>query len=229
MQPGPASLLVPSNVSPTGWDKLVVRRASMTAVRRWEKGAIRTDPQLESTAALIGRVRTGDELAREVLVARYLPVLRRWAHGRLPGHARSLFETGDLVQITLVRALDRLGTFEPRGEGAFLAYLRHTLMNQIRNEIKRSTQARAREVAAVGSSPGPSPLEEMVGRSVIDQYEAALQSLPERMQEAVILSLELQFSHKQVAEAIGCPSANAARMVVSRALSRLAQALEPEL
>lgn len=127
-----------------------------------------------------------------------------------------------------MRALDRLDTFEPRGEGAFLAYLRNTLMNQIRNEIKRSTQARAREAAAVGSAAGPSPLEEMVGRKVIDQYEAALQSLPPRMQEAVILSLELQFSHKQVAEAIGCPSANAARMVVSRALSRLAEAMETE-
>ncbi|MCA9759682.1 MAG: sigma-70 family RNA polymerase sigma factor [Candidatus Eisenbacteria bacterium] len=183
---------------------------------------------MESTAALIGRVRAGDSLAREALVARYLPLLRRWAHGRLPGHARSLIETGDLVQLTLVRALQRLDTFEPRGEGAFLAYLRHALMNQIRNEVRRSTQARAREAAVAGAAPEPSALEELVGKAVIEQYEAALLSLPPRMQEAVILSLELQLSHKQVAEAIGSPSANAARMVVSRALARLAEAMDAE-
>jgi RNA polymerase sigma-70 factor (ECF subfamily) len=77
---------------------------------------------LESTAGLLERVRGGDAGARERLLSRYVPALRRWAHGRLPPRARELADTDDLVQVTLIRALDHLGDFEPRRPGAFLAW-----------------------------------------------------------------------------------------------------------
>lgn len=180
----------------------------------------------ETTAALIHRVRGGDALAREQLVARFQPLLQRWAHGRLPAHARGLMETGDLVQIALMRAMDRLGGFESQREGAFLAYLRRTLMNQLRNEIRRSL----REGHAVDSPEladgRPSPLEQIVDRQVLEAYEAGLASLPESLQEAIILSVEFGYGHRELAEAIGSPSPNAARMTVSRALVRLSKAME---
>jgi RNA polymerase sigma-70 factor (ECF subfamily) len=183
-------------------------------------------PVTESTATLISRVKSGDREAREQLIARFLPVLKRWAHGRLPARARGLVETGDLVQLTLVRVVNRLGSIESQREGAFLAYLRRTLINQLRNEIRRS----AREHLPVDPDSLPddrrSLLEEMVGRRVIDAYETALASLPEPLQEAIILSVEFGYSHRQLAEAIGSPSPNAARMTVSRALIRLSGAME---
>src|SRR6476660_8945498 len=76
---------------------------------------------LESTAELLERIRSGDESARERLVSRYLPILKRLGHGRLPARARDLSDTDDLVQVTLIRALDHIETFEMRREGAFLA------------------------------------------------------------------------------------------------------------
>lgn len=48
------------------------------------------DPRPDSTAILLHRVRSGDEEARERLVARHLPVLRAWAHRRLPANARGM-------------------------------------------------------------------------------------------------------------------------------------------
>ena len=69
---------------------------------------------VESTAALLSRVRLGDNHARDELCAAYLPVLKRWAHGRLPGYARGVVETDDLVQVTLVSALGRIDDFESR-------------------------------------------------------------------------------------------------------------------
>ena len=39
---------------------------------------------MESSFALVLRAREGDQAARNELCARYLPRLRRWAHGRLP-------------------------------------------------------------------------------------------------------------------------------------------------
>src|SRR2546425_1202149 len=73
-------------------------------------------PALESTASLLARVRAGDSGARDRLLVRYMAILRRWAHGRLPRRARHLADTEDLVQTTLVRALDGVQRFEPRRE-----------------------------------------------------------------------------------------------------------------
>ena len=50
---------------------------------------------------------------------------------------RDLNDTDDLVQVTLVKALSRLDDFDSAGPGAFLAYLRMALLNQVRDEIRR--------------------------------------------------------------------------------------------
>jgi RNA polymerase sigma-70 factor (ECF subfamily) len=185
-----------------------------------------TNHPLASTAALIARVREGDGKAREQLLDRYHGILMRWAHGRLPPGARSLAETGDLVQLTLIRVLDRLDVFEPRHEGAFLAYLRHTLMNVLRNEYRRSNHDRRERVTPdVVADSRPSILEEMIGKDVMESYEAALATLPQAMQEAIILRLEFDFTHGEIADSIGSPSANAARMLVSRGLVKLSKAM----
>ena len=89
-------------------------------------------PLLEPTVDVIRRVQSGDISARDQLLARFLPLLRRWAHGRLPRQIRDLNDTDDLVQVTLVKELARLDQFECAGPGAFLAYLREALLNQVR-------------------------------------------------------------------------------------------------
>ena len=63
----------------------------------------------------------------------------------------------------------------------------------------------------------------MVGSTLLESYEAALARLTERDREAVILRLEFGYSHAEIAVAIGSPSANAARMTVTRAFIRLAE------
>jgi RNA polymerase sigma-70 factor (ECF subfamily) len=183
------------------------------------------DPPLDSTVALLGRIKSGDATAREQLIARYLPLLQRWAHGRLPPHARGMLETGDLVQVTLLRSLDRLDQFEARREGAFLAYLRTALMNVLRNEIRRSVRGGNDALPEEVADERASFLEEMIGKEVIEAYESGLATLPATMQEAIILKVEFQFGHREIAEAIGSPSPNAARMVVSRAMVRLSKAM----
>ena len=182
---------------------------------------------LGSTAALIHRVKAGDRDARERLAARYHPLLMNWAHGRLPSQARSMADTADLVQVTLLRVLDRMGAFEPRREGAFLVYLRRTLMNLLRNEIRRSYQDPKQDLDEnVQDERASSLLDEIVSREVMESYEAALSDLPASMREAVILRLEFGFSHREIADAIGSPSPNAARMLVSRALEKLSRAMD---
>jgi RNA polymerase sigma-70 factor, ECF subfamily len=187
------------------------------------EGYVPASISLDSTM-LLRQAKAGDPLARNLLVKKYLPALRRWAHGRLPHSARDLIDTDDLVQVTMVRALDHLGSFEPRHAGAFLAYLRQILLNQIRDEIRRVSRRPDRDALSEGiPDGGPSPLDEAVGRDARQRYERALLKLTPDQQEAVVLRLELGFTYPEMAEALERPSANAARLLVTRALVRLAK------
>lgn len=181
----------------------------------------------ESTATLLCRVREGDRRAGEELFSRYLGTLQRWAHRRLPAYSRGSVDTDDLVQVTLLRAFVHIERFEPRREGAFLAYLRRILLNQLRDEIRRTGRRPGHiPLEEEASSDLPSAVEQIIGKQMVERYEAALEQLEQRQAEAVILRIELGMGFKQVAEAIEAPSANAARMVVSRALVRIAEILD---
>jgi RNA polymerase sigma-70 factor (ECF subfamily) len=134
-------------------------------------------------------------------------------------------ETQDLVQVALVKALAQVDRFEPRREGAFLAYLRQIVLNEVRMEIRKAYRrplgnSLEGDVTAVGRSP----LQLVVESEAMEGYEIALARLSPEEREGVILRLELGFSHRQVAEALGKPSPDAARMLVARALAQ-----EPKL
>jgi RNA polymerase sigma-70 factor (ECF subfamily) len=187
------------------------------------------DKSAQSTQELIGRLRAGDDGARDALFARFLPVLRRWGRGRLPVWARGTADTDDLVQVTLLRAFHQLGRLEVEREGAFLAYLRQALVNGIRDEIRRTVRRpSAVELDAVHeelASAERSLVEAAIGAELLARYVRALETLTREEQEVVILNVEFGYRHAELAEALGAPSANAARMRAARALARLAEAM----
>ena len=181
--------------------------------------------QLESTATLLAKVRSGDELAKEQLCSTYLPMLQQWAHGRLPQNVRDLAETDDMVQNTLIKALNKLDSFSSLREGAFLAFLRKILLNNIRMEIRRFTKQKELLKQHINNDEAvtASALENAIGSEIVEKYEIALMQLPEQSREAVILRLEFGYSFPEIAMALQCSSANAARMIVSRAIYKLAR------
>jgi len=184
------------------------------------------ETNLESTAYLLSKAKKGDNAARETLCSIYIPILTKWAHGRLPLYARDLSETDDLVQISLLKALDKLETFNPMGEGAFLAYLRKILLNNIRSEIRRYSK-KSLKVSIQDEhellDDDATLLEKAVGLEIIKKYEIALSNISEQSREAIILRVEFGYTFPEVAVAINCNSANAARMIVTRALHKLAE------
>src|SRR5512139_3874553 len=177
----------------------------------------------EATLDLLTRARAGDDGALETLIGRYIPDLRRWTSGRLPAWARSVADTDDLVQETLVKAFRRIGEFEYRGEGALLAYLRQAVLNRIRSEIRSARRRPAREALEdVGlEAEGPSPLEAAIGTDAVAAYDTALDRLRPEEREAIVGRIELGLTYGELAQALGKPSADAARMAVTRALVRL--------
>ena len=183
---------------------------------------------LGTISVLFERARSGDSRARELLARRCIEALRRFASGRVPRGVRGRFDTDDLVQTAVMRAFERLSSFRRQGHGSFLANLRTIVLNQIRDEARRlSTRSPHQELGEALADAGASPLEAAIGKSFIDAYECALGRLGRQPRTAVILRLEMGYSYEEIAEAVGSASPNAARMMVARALVRLARDMEP--
>jgi RNA polymerase sigma-70 factor (ECF subfamily) len=185
----------------------------------------RADP--ESTFHLLDRARLGDQEALEQLFSRYLKPLQRWAKGRLPGWARDLADTDDLVQDTLVQTFKKIDGFEPRRVGALQAYLRQAVLNRIRDELRRKRRRpEMTELDGLEVDRAASPVEEAIGREAVDRYEHALTRLRPEEREAIIARIELGYSYEELAEALGKPSPDAARKAAERALVRLAEEMK---
>jgi|SRR5688572_10795025 RNA polymerase sigma-70 factor (ECF subfamily) len=177
---------------------------------------------VDATLDLLARARAGDDEALTRLFERHIPLLKRWASGRLPRWARQIADTSDLVQETIIATLRNLPSFEVRGEGALQAYLRSALINRVRNEMRRALlRPPASEIDSQLPHDGTSPLEAAIGSQTLQRYEAALARLAEDEREAVVTRVEFGLSYAEVAEALGKPSADAARMAVVRALLKL--------
>ena len=179
---------------------------------------------LDSTFQLISRARTGDREAIERLFARHLKPLQRWASGRLPKWARDLADTDDLVQETLLQTFKKIGDFEPRRVGALRAYLRQAVLNRLRDELRRrARQPPVADVDGLEDVTARSPLEQAIGRQAIEQYEEALGRLRPDEREVIIARVGIGYTYDELAEALGKPSAEAARKAARRALLRLAE------
>ena len=194
----------------------------MTAQSRHERGS---GP--ESTVELLVRARAGDAAALDEVFARAIPLLKRWASGRLPRWTRDMIDTDDLVQETVVNTLKHIDVFEYRADSALQAYLRQAVMNRIRNEIRRAMRHPAPSpLDSAAPDAGLSPLEELIGKQAVEAYDKAMTALEPEEREAIIGRVELGLSYAELATAMGRPSADAARMAVARALLKLAKQLK---
>jgi RNA polymerase sigma-70 factor, ECF subfamily len=184
-----------------------------------------TEPH-DPTVVLIRRICAGDRQASHTLCARYLPVLKRWAHGRLPKRARTMSETDDLVQTTFMRTLANVSELKLLHPGSFLAYLRNALLNQVRDELRSSKSDPQNRIAT--------PLEELEiaapenGAARYDDlqaYEKALSRLPKRQQELIIMRVEFGLSYQDIAAEIA-RKPDAVRMMIARAVMRMSRLIE---
>jgi RNA polymerase sigma factor (sigma-70 family) len=181
---------------------------------------------LDSTLALVARAREGDRQAFESIAERYQTALTRFAHGRMPATARGLVDTDDIVQVAVVRTLGHLDTIDVALQGSLLAYLRRAVLNEIRDQIRRA-QRRPSPGALSDALPSldRDPLEEMVSNEALERYDMALARLPSDQQEAFMMRIEMDCGYREIAEALGRPSAESARMLVRRAVQTLARLL----
>lgn len=178
---------------------------------------------------LLRRARAGDTQALDRLLQRYLPVLHRFAHGRIPWWARNAMDTADIVQETVLQTLRNLRSFKPQRDGALLAYLRHSLINRIRDRFRHAARRPMQaELSENAPDPGESPLDEAIRGEDWRRYRAALARLPSVDRQAIVGRVELGYSYEQLALIMRKPTPVAARVAVRRALMRLSDELAHE-
>jgi RNA polymerase sigma factor (sigma-70 family) len=171
---------------------------------------------------LIARARLGDTEALGLLLGRVLPLVRRWATGRLPRWARRGADTSDLIQDALVGTLRRIDSVDLRGRDALAAYLMTAVRNRIRDEHRRvAVRGESAALSDALIDPGASPFDQTAAAAREQRYRTALAALTAADRELVVAHVELGYTHAQ----LGCMtgrSTNAARMALVRAIRRLA-------
>ena len=176
----------------------------------------------EPTMELVIRARNGDRMATEALLERCLPQLQRWAHGRLPAAARGSLDTNDLVQDAALNLVKRLELFEPRHVGAMQGYLRQSVINRIRDEVRKiGRHAPPTELPEDHPSDRTSPLEAAIQAEAYERYRQALTRLEPKDRELIVARVEVQWTVAEIAQRFGMRTIDATRMAVSRAVRRL--------
>ncbi len=181
-------------------------------------------PSPEETIVLLRRVQTGDDGALNALLARMLPRLRRWAHGRLPNAVRGSVETADIVQTVAARAFTQLAHLNIEQQGCLGYYLRQAVFNEIASQWRRA--ARTPMETSLGESLAAdtaSPLERLLGTERLNRYESALARLELTDRNAIVGRFEFGYDYDELAHFLGKASAATARVAVHRAVKRLAE------
>ena len=176
----------------------------------------------DSTVTLLPLAARGDRQAIEILIDRMRPYLKRFGHGRLPRWARGRAETEDLVQESLIRALNHLPRFEHQSIKDFRSWL-HTVFRNLVTDEKRfvGRVGVANELPADIEDPAMSPEEQAVEQAKAGVTERALQRLEPEERLLIVYRLQHGYSFRELADTLGKPSADAARMTYNRALTKL--------
>ena len=187
------------------------------------EGDIDADSATQPDDELLRAARAGDRNARQRLCSRCLPLLRSWARRWLPRAHAGINDADDLVQIVLLRALNRFDEFEVRGTASFLAYLRQILLNEVRAELRKQRRRGEALEFDEGQAPSRDPvLDLLLGHERECAYLAALRRLSDCQRRHLALRIDGGLSFSEIAACTG-NSEDGARMRVARALRAISR------
>jgi RNA polymerase sigma factor (sigma-70 family) len=102
------------------------------------------------------------------------------------------------------------------------AYLRQSLLNRIRDEVRRVSLRPSTAIPADQPTETASPLETAIQHEAYERYREALVQLRSEDRELIVAKVEAQWSMPEIAQRFGFPTPEAASKAVARALVRLA-------
>ena len=195
--------------------------------------------EITQSLDLVLRAQEGDQAALNRLCERYYDRVRRIVRLRLGARLRETIDSGDILQETFLAAVRSLDSFEMREEASLINWLAKLAERKIiaaadyHSAKKRDSR---REVRLPSSAHGDSsvvsqdladsidaPIDEVEQGELREIVEECLSEMPDEYRELVLLRDYMAASWEQVAEETQRPSAEAARMMHSRALIELAR------
>jgi RNA polymerase sigma-70 factor (ECF subfamily) len=151
----------------------------------------------DSDALLLARVAAGDPAATRAMVARKLPRLLSLA-GRMLGDAG---EAEDVAQEAFLRIWKQASRWRP-GEARFDTWLHRVALNLCYDRLRRR-----RELAFADppdrADDGPAPDRGLQAADTGRRVGAALQSLPDRQREAIVLCHYQELGNIEAAAVMG--------------------------
>ena len=152
-----------------------------------------SDPDEE----LLARVGEGDPAAVRALVARKLPRLLALA-GRMLGDPA---EAEDVAQETFVRAWKQAPIWRPGG-ARFDTWLHRVALNLCYDQLRRRREV-VTDSPPEQADDGPAPDRGLEAKDVGDRVSAAMQRLPDRQREAIVLCHYQELSNIEAAGLMG--------------------------
>ena len=194
---------------------------------------------VDDDAALVARLRAGEEAAFAALVERYHPSLLRLAQTMVP--SRAIAE--EVVQETWLGVVRGIGRFE--GRSSLRTWLFHILVYRARStgvREKRRAPAFTEWIPAVEPSrfgedgawvdppaPWPDDVDDRLAAEMLaDRVRARLSHLPDLQRQVVTLRDLEGLGAAEVCELLGISDANQ-RVLLHRGRSRIRSMLEREL
>lgn len=167
-------------------------------------------------AELLARLARGEPQAARELVARKLPRLLGLAQRLLGGRA----EAEEVAQESFMRAWQQLGRWRP-GEARFDTWLHEVALNLCRDRLRRRAVRREEALdehaeAAAIADPGPTPEQQLDRAQRSAQVAAALDALPPRQREALVLHYHQALPQAEAAALMGI-SVDALESLLARA------------
>lgn len=187
----------------------------------------------ELTTFHVRRAKAGDRESLAWLFLRLKPLLLAQARYRMGRSLSRICDAEDLVNEVWVLLLDRIGELEARGgreTPVLLKFLSTALLYQVNNHLRKHIRRGEKPGAdrdtqlpsATSPDPGGATRAEVAER--IDAVLAALDTLPPRDREILILRGVEQKENMEVARLLG-ESANAVSLRYNRALQKLRETL----
>lgn len=186
----------------------------------------------DNTRNLVSRALDQDRDAIDLLFQRYRDRLRNALRKLIgPKYRLLMADSEDATHDAILSALKRLHQFEYRGEGSFLAWLLKGAEYEIVRRIRAlETQKRTAIGGLVGidenveqmlPAKDATPSQNHDESELAERVRVALQQLPDREREIIVLRRYLELDTPEICAEMGLPTEGAVRALLSRAQARL--------
>lgn len=198
----------------------------------------------QKTRELVALAKEGDNAAIDQLCSVYSDRVRWMVRFRMSGELRSKLESMDLVQETLIRALNGLNGFTYKNEGDFVRWLSRIAENElkgklrrlhadkrdIRREVRHGDDAEATECKRAvhnGTIQNTTPSLILSRKEDLARLEQAIDRLKPEYRQVIVLNKIDGLSYKEIGDKLG-KSTDAVGMLLSRAMVALTDIFESD-